>query len=257
MKKKLFIGFLAFMLVGGTAYAAAPGVTVLVNGTRVQDGKIIGSSTMLPLRSVAEALGAQVTYDGAKHQASITTSQPPVQTVQGLSLEQLNKIGESVGLVTALDAAGNPIRSGSGFILNGMLVTNHHVVADSASLKIIFGTKETIVTSNYVFDDADKDLTAVKYDGVSLRLNTAAPVKGDKVYALGFPDKRFMISEGTVQFYSAVHTFVHDAHTAPGSSGGIVVDTNGSIVGVTVGVTEGTDGSHAIPSQTLQDEIKK
>ena len=36
----------------------------------------------------------------------------------------------SVGIVTALDAAGNPIRQGTGFILrrDGVIVTNYHLV---------------------------------------------------------------------------------------------------------------------------------
>jgi hypothetical protein len=38
---------------------------LIVNGTDVDDGKIIGGVTFVPARVFAEALGAKVAWDGA------------------------------------------------------------------------------------------------------------------------------------------------------------------------------------------------
>jgi S1-C subfamily serine protease len=271
MKKKLFTAILALMMISSTAYAATAingmykgraVVKVVVNGEVVKStvpGQLIDNATMLPLRAIAESLGASVTWDGKKAQASITTTQTPTQPVEtGLTLEQLNKIGESVGLVYVLNAQGQQIGTGSGFITSGnVFVTNWHVAENATSLRIEFENKSvTVQTKDALFKNEVADLFGVKVDGYpSLKLNTELPEKGDKVYSLGYPHKKFTITEGNVILFSYVNTFVHDAKTEPGSSGGIVTDSTGNVIGINVGITEGTTGSHAIPSKVLQEEL--
>lgn len=47
-------------------------VTVIVNGKKVEDGKLIDGVTMVPLRAVGEALGAKVAWDNKTKTATVT-----------------------------------------------------------------------------------------------------------------------------------------------------------------------------------------
>ncbi|CAH1205589.1 hypothetical protein PAECIP111893_02375 [Paenibacillus plantiphilus] len=270
MKKKLLIGLIAFTMISGTAYAATAInglykgraiVKVTVNGTEVKSivpGQLIDGATMLPLRAIAESLGATVDWDGAKQSASITTQQQPTQT--GLTLTQLNKLGESVGIVYQLDAQNKQIGTGSAFVVDGIAVTNWHVADGNAvSLMIDFGSSvQTVQVKDAVFKNEAADLIGFKVSGVTgLKLNTAELKKGDKVYAIGFPKGRFAITEGAYQFNSLVGTMVFDAGIGPGSSGGALVNSAGQVIGVVVGENDGSPNGHAIPTKKLQDELNK
>lgn len=270
MKKKLLIGLIALMTISGTAYAATAIngvykgraiVKVTVNGTEVKSpvpGQLIDGATMLPLRAIAESLGASVVWDGAKQSASITTPQQPATT--GLTLTQLNKIGESVGLVYQLDAQGKQIGTGSAFVVDGVAVTNWHVADGNAvSLLIDFGSSvQTVAVKDAVFKNEAADLIGFKVGGVAgLKLNTAEPKKGDKVYALGFPKARFAITEGEVLFFTVTGDITHSAEIDNGSSGGVLIDSKGHVIGSTDGALDGTVYNNAIPAKKLQEEINK
>ncbi|WP_286890809.1 copper amine oxidase N-terminal domain-containing protein, partial [Thermobacillus sp.] len=79
MRRKLLLLIALFLLLGATYATGAGGqfVKVFVNGKQVQSGQIIDGSTMLPLRAIAEALGARVDWDQATYSAKITTQAPP------------------------------------------------------------------------------------------------------------------------------------------------------------------------------------
>jgi S1-C subfamily serine protease len=239
MRRKLLSLISLFLLLGATYATGAGGqfVKVFVNGKQVQSGQIIDGSTMLPLRAIAEALGARVDWDQATYSAKITTQAPPVEAQEGLSLAELNKIGESVPMIYALDAAGQPFEQGSGFIYNDLLITNYHVVDESDSLRVHFGGKVETVKTELVISNPDADLAAVRMPGYpSLKLATAEPKKGDKVYVLGHPDQKFTITEGTITAFTTYGNDIsHDAVTNPGSSGGPVVNASGEVIGVSVG----------------------
>jgi len=277
LKRKLLIGLVALMTISGTAYAATAInglykgrsiVAVTVNGQPVKSdvpGQIIDGSTMLPLRAIAESLGAQVDWVQDKYRAdimvkqqpSIQPVQQPVQPVkQGLSLEQLNKIGESVGMITALDASGKAFRAGSGFVINGnVLITNHHVIEGSSSLKITYGLKETILKSEYIFDDAELDITAMRFDGAPSLKVGPDPKEGQEVYALGYPQTKFTISEGEVTVYTQGYNILHSAKTDKGSSGGPVINDRGEVIGVTFLQPEGTTINDAIPIKKVIEKL--
>lgn len=271
MKKILLIGLIALMTISGTAYAATAInglykgraiVKVTVNGTEVKSavpGQLIDGATMLPLRAIAESLGASVVWDGAKQSAAITTQQQPTQSVTGLTLTQLNKIGESVGLVYQLDAQGKQIGTGSAFVVDGIVVTNWHVADGNAvSLMIDFGsTVQTVAVKDAVFKNEAADLIGFKVSGVTgLRLNTAEPKNKDKVYALGFPSRKFTITEGMFVSKWNDDRWVHSAKTGSGASGGALINDKGEVIGVT---SESNDGgiNIAIRASILAQELNK
>lgn len=272
MKRKILFGFLSFFLLASTAYAAVAVnglykgrsiVKVTVNGKTVKSsvpGQIVDGATMLPLRAIAEALGARVDWDNRKYQASITT--PPAPIKQGLSLAELNKIGESVGLVYQLDAQGRQIGTGSAFVTDGIAVTNNHVAdGEAVSLRIDFGQKQfTVKVADAVFKSVEKDLIGFKVDGVpGLTLNTNEPKKGDKVYALGYPYHRFTITEGEYGYVSELNgnKLVHNANQEPGSSGGALISVTGEVIGISVAGFDNSSISMAIPASTLKAELDK
>lgn len=271
MRRSLILIVLLLFTFSATAYAAVNGlykgrpiVKVFVNGQEVQStvpGQIIDGSTMLPLRAVAEALGAYVEWDGKTYSAKIITPQTGAQEpTEGLTLAELNKIGESVPMLFIYDASENYIGQGSGFVYNDLIITNHHVVENAARIEVWFGGKVEKVAANLVFDNPEADLAAFRLSGYpSLKLSSTEPKKGDKVYVLGHPDHKFTLSEGTVQSvldfdydYSAI---VSDADTAPGSSGGVMVNSSGDVIGIIRG-GYGTY-SNALHLKHLIDELNK
>lgn len=266
MKRKLLIGILGFAMLAGTTYAASPNiVSVLVNGKKVQDGTIIGNSTMLPLRAVAEALEADVVWDNAKKQAIITTSQQAVQPVQqppaaksGLSLEQLNKIGENVGEVYPLDSGGNFVGQGSGFLLGGgVFVTNNHVGSVGVKLRIDLNGKSYMTDSKPLFSDEKLDLYAVKIDAVGgVKISAELPKEKEHLYTVGFPNGKFTLAEGYVAYISTMSGFDEIVHTAKedrGSSGGILVSDKGEVIGVTKSGNDAGTANFSIPIKYVQE----
>jgi len=240
MRRKLSLLIALLLFTFGATYATGAGgqfVKVFVNGKQVQSGQIIDGSTMLPLRAIAEALGATVEWDGSTRTAKITTKEPPAEAQPGLTLAELNKIGESVPMLFIYDASENYIGQGSGFVYNDLIITNHHVVENAARIEVWFGGKVEKVAANLVFDNPEADLAAFRLSGYpSLKLSSTEPKKGDKVYVLGHPDHKFTITEGTITAFTTYGNDIsHDAVTNPGSSGGPVVNASGEVIGVSVG----------------------
>jgi len=265
MRRKMVILIALLLLVYGATYASSAGgqfVKVFVNGKQVQSGQIIDGSTMLPLRAVAEAVGAVVEWDGSTYTAKITTPQTGAQEpTEGLTLAELNEIGKSVPMIYALDAAGQPFEQGSGFIYDDLLITNYHVVDDSASLRVHFGGKVETVKTELIINNPDADLVAVRLSGYpSLKLASAEPKKGDKVYVLGHPDQRFTISEGVIESFQDFYdydAYWSTAQTGPGGSGGVMVNANGEVIGVVRGVGYQGKDTNALQLKHLIDELNK
>lgn len=272
MKRIVLIGIIFSLFVcSATAYAAVNGlykgrpiVQVIVNGKAVTStvpGQLIDGATMLPLRAVAEALGADVGWDNENYTAIVTTKQEAAAPPQSLTLAQLNKIGESVPMVYALNAAGQPFEQGSGFIYDGLLITNHHVVDDSVSLQVHFGNKVETIKTELVFDNPDADLAAVRLPGYpSLMLAKTEPKKGDKVYVLGHPHSKFTLSEGEIQSFQDFYDYDgiwSSATVDSGSSGGVMVNVNGELIGVIRGSGYKGEDSNALQLKHLIDELNK
>ena len=141
--------------------------------------------------------------------------------------------------------------AGSGFIISpdGLAVTNNHVVAGAATLEVFIGGDTSnsynarILGVSECNDLALIDITESEplpylewYDG-----ELAA---GLDVYAAGFPlgDPEFTLTRGIVAKAQAAgditgtssidHTLEHDANIQPGNSGGPLISTEGSVVGV-------------------------
>jgi S1-C subfamily serine protease len=138
---------------------------------------------------------------------------------------------------------------GSGFIIDpsGIAVTNNHVVAGAASLKIrIGGDKDKTYNAKILGVSECSDLAVIDIEGEGFPYlqwyDGEIPV-GMNVYAVGFPlgEPEYTLTRGVVSKASASGETAwasidgvigHDATINPGNSGGPLVTEDGKVVGV-------------------------
>jgi S1-C subfamily serine protease len=139
---------------------------------------------------------------------------------------------------------------GSGFFIDdkGTIITNAHVVARAAEMKISVTTPAgKTYTARYITGDEDHDLAMIKVDAPEkfpfIALNDLSPnLLGETCLVLGNPlgygssvargilsAKGRSVTVGDVEYENLVQT---DAAINPGNSGGPVVDIAGRLIGI-------------------------
>ena len=142
----------------------------------------------------------------------------------------------------------NSAGRGTGFIIDpsGIAVTNNHVVAGAALLKVWLNGETTPRNARVIGLSECSDLAVIDIDGdnySSLSWYSGAAKTGLEVYAAGYPlgEPEFNLTKGIISkenadgetsWASVDHVLGHDATINPGNSGGPLVDANGEIVGV-------------------------
>lgn len=189
-----------------------------------------------------------------------------------------NRTKHSVVLITAGDKAG------SGFVYNaeGHIVTNNHVVEDgSAEITVTFWDG-TNAQARFVGGDVYSDLAIVKVEALPELVhpvtlgNSSQLMVGEPVYAIGNPfGLSGSMTAGIISQvgrvlrladlgvpppwgnYSIADVIQFDAAVNPGNSGGPLLNSLGSVVGVTFAIetAEGVKGfigiGYAIPSDIV------
>jgi serine protease Do len=151
-------------------------------------------------------------------------------------------IDPEVGMV--VNAAGR----GSGFIIDpsGIAVTNNHVVAGSALLRVFIGGDDEARNATILGVSECSDLAVIDIEGDGYPylewfdgdIDTGLPI-----YAAGFPlgDPEYTLLEGIVakaradgetRWASDDYVIEHTADTNPGNSGGPIITEDGQVVGV-------------------------
>jgi S1-C subfamily serine protease len=268
MKRKILISLLMLsMFIGGAVTASSingdfkgrPIVKVFVDGKTVNSevpAYIEDGNTMLPLRAVSEALGADIKWNPDDYSVSVSTKKA------ALTQDQLKEISKYVAKVYAVNADGQDFGRASGFLIgNGIVVTNEHVGGVAASLRIELNG-QTYTTSNVLFKNATTDVMGVKIDAVGgLTYSTDLPPIDAHVYAIGYPHGELKISEGKVlQGYppvNGVDGLYHSARTESGQSGGILISDSGEVIGITKGSSDDFSVDLAVPMKYVQQEINK
>jgi S1-C subfamily serine protease len=151
------------------------------------------------------------------------------------------RIEDAVGSVVML---ANGIGSGSGVLISddGYILTNAHVVGDDKSVRVRWSDR--IETLGEVIRVAkDRDVALIKTnprERTPLALKRGAVSPGQRVYAIGTPlDKAFQssVSSGVVsgsRIIDGLRYIQSDVSISAGSSGGALLDENGSVIGITV-----------------------
>jgi len=167
----------------------------------------------------------------------------------------------------------NSAGRGTGFIIDesGIAVTNNHVVAGAALLKVWVGGESTPRNARVLGLSECSDLAVIDIegDGYSFLNWFDGNVKtGLEVYSAGFPlgEPEFNLTKGIISkenasgdtdWASVAHVLGHDATINPGNSGGPLVDTNGTVVGVNYSSRQSANQYFAIGGDIARPIIDK
>lgn len=190
--------------------------------------------------------------------------------------ELAEKVRPSVALLTLKNGFGRKTGTGTGFfIAPDRMVTNYHVIRGGSSVVARLADKKEVVVNQVLACSESSDLAVLLVPGspgVPLALGDSAGLKvGAPVAVVGSPlGLSAVFSRGEV---SAIRDEGPDnddakeskvdtrawriqltAPISPGSSGSPVVDGEGSVIAIAVGVIWGGDSlNFAVPVQLLKD----
>jgi serine protease Do len=170
---------------------------------------------------------------------------------------------------------------GSGFVwdLDGDIVTNNHVVSGADEISVTF-QDGTTVSGEVIGSDVDSDLAVVKVDVAAdklqpVQLADSAQVKvGQLAVAIGNPyglegtmTVGFVSALGRLlpvdsassgdSTYSIPDVIQTDAPINPGNSGGVLVDRDGSVMGVTSAIISSSGANAGIGFAIPSNIVKK
>ncbi|WP_256759222.1 S1C family serine protease [Cohnella sp. WQ 127256] len=188
-----------------------------------------------------------------------------------LTPKEIAKLQNAVGFVLVYDESNKPLGQGSGFVLkDDIFVTNYHVTEDASKITVSVDNKTYDLSDWYFFKDANKDIFSAaissSFDSSgnatgsspahSLEYTTELPEVGDKVYAIGSPNGlENTVSDGIVSSIRTIDgiTYIqHTADTEPGSSGGVLLNEYGEVIGITTFGVSNTTLDFAVPMKYFQ-----
>lgn len=171
------------------------------------------------------------------------------------------------------------VGAGSGFIVtaDGYIVTNRHVVADTAATYTVLLANGTQKPARVVYRSPDQDVALVKIEGAYTPLSfgdSAGLQLGQSVVAIGNALGEFnntvsvgiisglnrTIEAGDQRGASEKLTGViqTDAAINPGNSGGPLINLSGQVVGVNVATVSGASSiSFAVPSNAVKAVLQQ
>lgn len=228
------------------------------------------------LVSLEEHAAAQLVNEAAP--VRVNTSPVRAYPDNTVDFRMVSKsVTPSVVNVTALNSAGYRASSGSGVVLSsdGYIVTNHHVIENSAKVEITLSDKRELI-AKVVGIDLNTDLALLKIEARNLTPaqygNSDLVEVGEWVLAVGNPfNLTSTVTAGIVSAKArninilgnayAIESFIQtDAVVNPGNSGGALVNTRGELIGInTAIITErgGYEGySFAIPANLVKKVVE-
>lgn len=256
--------------ISGRTVVAAVAVTAVVVGV------VIGALTWL---FTTEHKAATLTISPATSPLDIKTSvvanetsteptrvpdTPTISEIRPRTPSELfQDVSQAVVRVVSLDGDGKPISQGSGFFVStdGLVVTNFHVIEGAAAVRTqLYNNTYLEVTSVAAVSESDDiALLSTGAKGVpSLKLrDEGLPDTGTKVFAIGTPKGLAnSLSDGLISGVREIAPGNQVLQTttpiSPGSSGGPLLDDQGTVVGVTTFyIGGGQNLNFAVPSATV------
>ena len=154
----------------------------------------------------------------------------------------------------------------SGFIIkpDGIIVTNHHVVANAKAMSVTLSTGEVYRNVSLLSDDPINDLAFLKIEAVDLPtvpLGNSNNVKlGDEVLLVGAPEGlEQTVSNGLIsgiRLDDGIRILQTSAAASHGSSGGPLINRNGEVVGVmSFKLENGENLNFAIPINYVRGKL--
>lgn len=218
--------------------------------------------------------------------STVSAGIPPVVTQPAHSPDRIPQIVQrvqpSIVTIFAEQRAGRSGTSqgvGSGVIYRseGIILTNHHVVADAIHIEVALADGSR-VPGRTIASDPDTDLAVIHVDRNDLaaaEFHTPLPQVGELAVVLGSPlGFEKTVTAGIVsglhrsipgsasETRALVDLIQTDAAISPGNSGGAVVDAGGRVIGISVAYVSPQQGAvavgFAIPAATatrVADEL--
>jgi S1-C subfamily serine protease len=248
---------------------AGVGFAIPINVARAVAQRLIGDGGLTP--EAASLVAGGVATGGASGEESPGAGRAPGP--EGPAVADSGSPADAVARVQPFDAGGNPLASGSGFLVGvagrQMLVTNEHVVRDAVSVEFHLPRRSPLIGS-VAYVDAGFDLAVIIFHSdsnlPSLWLGGSEELEiGDNVRALGARTDGEVA--GTVtgldvegKWAAPLAKLIETtANIAPGDSGGPLLGEDGRVVGVLVGrdseraiLESGARRSYAIPVEQVR-----
>lgn len=142
-----------------------------------------------------------------------------------------------------------PYGSGTGFIIDDLIVTNSHVVAGLKEV-VVSAKKIKRAIAQVVYDDPYYDLAFIHIDFKApknpLKLSKQVVEDGDTAIAIGHPyGLNYTATEGIISKASRLHGELEyiqiDAAINPGNSGGPLLNSKGEVIGVNTLVVQNSN----------------
>ena len=235
-----------------TATTTSTATTTVTQQVQLDDSSSVSNSTASP------SINTEQIY---------SNSFPGIVTVAGQQVET-SILGEES--VSVLGSGFVVLESGSYYI-----VTNYHVVSGDTNLTVTFSDGNAYA-AKVVGSDPYSDLAIVSVQGAPnseyhpLQIASSSSLQvGDPIVAIGNPyglsgsmtegiisQLGRTIQDETAGNYSIADVIQFSAPINPGNSGGPLIDSAGSVVGITTATESGSEGvGFAIPSDTILKEI--
>lgn len=178
--------------------------------------------------------------------------------------EIYEKVNNSVVILYSYDFDKNPLKQGSGVVINdsGYIMTNYHIFSECENI-VVYHNEENLGVADIINADMDKDILIIKIENENLKTikigNSDDCKVGEKIYAIGSPlGYENTISDGIISgirnndFGGKLIQIT--ASISGGSSGGAVVNSNGELIGIsTFQEKEGQNINFAIPINEITE----
>jgi S1-C subfamily serine protease/thiol-disulfide isomerase/thioredoxin len=208
----------------------------------------------------------------------------PAKTEKAPTVQDMAaKVGKGIVFVSTRDRLGAKRALGSGFVIDasGLVATNYHVIKDASSATVRFRDKTEVEVAGYRALDRQHDLAILQLkdppkDLLALNLQPPGVVKqGDAVVAIGHPGGfEFTVANGIVSAIRKTKEMPDEiranlgadpdcrwlqitAPSAPGSSGGPLLSSQGDVAGVVAMVVPSQSIGFAIHCEHLADLKKR
>lgn len=227
-------------VVSSTIVALVAGVLGGVIGARVNDGSFSGNSS--PLVTAAPIDSASVGSSSVAKAANVIS--PSVVTI-----DSVNGSGESIGTGVIISS-------------DGQIVTNHHVIEGSDTVRVRLAGETDARVADVLSSDAGNDLGLIKLRNVSglvaaVFANPESLAVGDPVVAIGYAldlDGAPSVTSGVISALNrtmitdtgALNALIQtDTPISSGNSGGPLINMSGQVVGINTAVARGDSSTAA------------
>jgi S1-C subfamily serine protease len=228
---------------GATYTLISANYPINVNGSKISVQPLnLNGTTYLPLRSISEAVGVPIEWNGAKKSVEITTV-------------DLDRLKEASVMIYAENTTVGSQGSAVCWDYGEYLTANHVVDNGQTNVRTSGGEKLTVDRINEGLDIATLDAAD---DVKPVKIGDSDTVKvGDKVIVIGSPKQ----AEDTVTFATVVgfdpRGIVIRATLGGGASGGAVFDQSGSLIGIIIAADGTTEAIETKQLITPINDIRK